>query len=410
MAAAGASPLLARASKAFGGDVPAGKPGAPAPDYYAKLGVKRIINAAGTYTELTGSTMPAQVQHAVAKAALHPVYLADLQRAAGEYIASKLHCEAALVSCGADSALTLAAAACIQAANPEIEARDIPINVSKLKNEVVVQKAHRYGYDHAMTLCGIKIVEVITMDDYQHALSPNTVMTNFFNAAHGGEISHEDWVRVAHDHNVPCHIDAAADMPPISNLWKYTQMGFDLVCFSGGKGLRGPQNAGLLLGKKNLVDLASENNNPHDEGVGRGMKVAKEQIVGMAAAVDWILEQTDEGMEKEFTSRANLIARMLKHIPSMQTTIFVPPVANHVPHLLATYDPTVVGITPREVQQRLRDLNPAIELNPFTGSRRSITGQGSGENTLVIGPWMLQPGEDEIVGRELRKVLINPKG
>ena len=409
MAAAGASPFLAGVSKAFGDDVHTQKSARTQPDYYEKLGVTKLINAAGTYTMYTASTMPVQVQEAIAQAAHHPVDLEGLQRAAGEYIANKLHCEGALVSCGASSALTLASAACVQAANPGLRTGDIPRAVSTLKNEVIVQKAHRYGYDHAMSLCGIKIVEVVTMDDYKSAFTPNTVMTNFFNAAPGGEIGHKDWLQVAHQHNVPCHIDAAADMPPISNLWNYTQMGFDLVCFSGGKGLRGPQNAGLLLGKKNLIDLAAANNNPHDDGVGRGMKVAKEQIIGMVAAVDWILEQTDEGIEQEAARRANVIGKMVKHIPTMQTSIFVPPVANHVPHLLLTYDPSVVGITPHEVQKKLRALNPLIELNPGTGSRLSMDGTGSGENTIVVGTWMLQPGEDEIVGRELHKALTNSK-
>lgn len=407
MAAAGASPLLAGAAKAFG-DGPQSS-GAPRPDYYEKLGVTKMINAAGTYTMYTASTMPPQVQEAVGQAAHHPVHLSELQSKAGEYIANKLHCEAALVSCGADSALTLAAAACVQAANPDLKPGDIPEKVSEGKNEIIVQKAHRYGYDHAFYLCGLNFVEVVTMDDYKNAFTPKTVMTNFFNAAGGGEISHEDWLAVAHSHNIPCNIDAAADMPPISNLWKYTQMGFDTVCFSGGKGLRGPQNAGLLLGKKNMIALATANNNPYDEGVGRGMKVAKEQIVGMVAAVDWILEQNDEAMEKEYTERCNVIARMVKHIPGVQTSIFVPPVANHVPHLVLTYDPATVGITPREVHDKLRAQDPSIELNPATGGKRSITGDGSGENQIVVGTWMLQPGEDEIVGRELRKVLTSAK-
>ncbi len=266
-------------------------------DYYAKLGVEKIINAAGTYTYLTAACMPPQVQRAVAQAALHPVRLKDLQLAAGEYLAKKLRCEAAMVTAGASAALTLATAACIASANGA-SPQEIPENVDKMKNEVVVQKAHRYEYDHPMLLCGARIKEVVTLEDYKRALSPNTVMTNFFNAAeagpNGAQIDRETWLSVAHEHGVPCHNDAAADMPPIENLWKYTGMGFDLVAFSGGKGIRGPQNAGLLLGKKHLIDLATANNNPNSDAVGRGMKVAKEQIVGMVAAVDWLLEQSDE--------------------------------------------------------------------------------------------------------------------
>jgi L-seryl-tRNA(Ser) seleniumtransferase len=277
-----------------------------------------------------------------------------------------------------------------------------------MKNEVIVQKDHRYGYDHAMYLCGAKIVEVVTLDDYKKAFNEKTVMTNFFNAAGKGEIGHEQWLEVAHQHNVPCHIDAAADMPPISNLWKYTGMGFDLVCFSGGKGIRGPQNAGLLLGKKNLTDLAHANNNPVD-GVARGMKVAKEQIVGMVAAIDWLLEQSDESMEKEFTRRANVIGNIVKDVPTVKTSVFTPEVANHVPHLIVTYDPSTLGITPKEVQAHLRSLDPSIELNPSTGSPNAANGMPATPNALVVGTWMLLPGEEEIVGRQIRAALTQRK-
>lgn len=380
-------------------------------DYYAKLGVEKIINAAGTYTYLTAACMPPQVQRAVAQAALHPVRLKDLQIAAGEYLAKKLRCEAALVSSGASAALTLATAACVASANG-ISPEQIPEDVGKLKNQVVVQKAHRYEYDHAMLLCGVRIREVVTLDDYKRALDANTVMTNFFNAAEAGpdgaQIDRETWLRVAHEHGVPCHIDAAADMPPIENLWKYTGMGFDLVCFSGGKGIRGPQNAGLLLGKKRLIDLAAANNNPNSDAVGRGMKVAKEQIVGMVAAVDWLLEQSDEKNQAEYMRLTRIIADAVKDVPTLKSRVFMPPIANHVPHLLLSYDPAVVGITTKQVQEKLRAQRPSIELNPATGTSSRV-GIPSDENTIVIATWMLQPGEAEIVGRSLRAVLTKSR-
>jgi L-seryl-tRNA(Ser) seleniumtransferase len=262
-------------------------------DYYDKLGVTKIINAAGTYTILTASTMPPLVQAAVARAAKHPVRLMELQQKAGEYLARRLKCEGAMVTCGAASALTLGTAACMTVGNKSAAAR-LPLDLGGMRNEVVVQKAHRYGYDHALTNCGVRFVEVETIEEYQSAFTDRTVMAHFFNAAESGAISREDWIRIAHQHGVPCFNDAAADVPPISNLWKYTQMGFDLVTFSGGKGIRGPQNAGLLLGRKDLIEAAALSNNPYDETVGRGMKVAKEQIIGMVAAVDWFLSQSDE--------------------------------------------------------------------------------------------------------------------
>lgn len=373
-------------------------------DYYDKLGVTKIINAAGTYTMFTASIMPPSVQAAVAKAAKHPVRLGELQKKAGEYLAKKLKCEGALVSAGAASALTLGTAACMTVGNrkaPEL----LPTEVSGLKNEVIVQKAHRYGYDHAMKNCGVRIVEVETPEEYERAFTERTVMTNFFNAAEQGQIGREDWIRVAHKHGVPCFNDAAADVPPISNLWNYTQMGFDLVTFSGGKGIRGPQNAGLLLGRKDLIEAAAWNNNPFDETVGRGMKVAKEQIIGMVAAVDWFLSQTDEGMDAEFRRRANRIAAGLKGIPTLTHEIHVPPVANHIPHLVIRYDQARVKKSPLEVAEILRTGSPAIELNPSTGRKSGTAGLPSDENTIVVGVWMLEPGEDLIVARRLHEVL-----
>jgi len=373
-------------------------------DYYEKLGVTKIINAAGTYTALTASTMPPEVQAAVSRAARSPVRLAELQQKAGEYIASRLKCEGALVSAGAASALTLGTAACMTVGNRQA-ASLLPLNVSGLKNEVIVQKAHRYGYDHAITNCGVRFIEVETLAQYDAAFTDRTVMCHYFNAAEEGQIGRDDWIKVAHQHGVPCFNDAAADMPPISNLWAYTQMGFDLVTFSGGKGLRGPQNAGLLLGRKDLIEAAAWNNSPRDDTVGRGMKVAKEQIVGMVAAIDWILKQTDEEMQAEYRRRANRIASKLKDIPTLTHEVFVPPLANAVPHLVVRYDQTRVRRTPLEVSDDLRHGSPSIELNPSTGRRPASAGLPGGADTIVVGVWMLQPGEDLIVAQRLHDVL-----
>jgi L-seryl-tRNA(Ser) seleniumtransferase len=381
-------------------------PAAPAKavDYYEKLGVSTFINAAGTYTFLTASIMPDEVQASIALASKQPVYLGELQDAAGAYLAKRLKCGGALVTSGAAGALTLGTAACITMGNKDA-ILNIPTDMAGLKNEVIVQKAHRYDYDHALRNCGIKYVEVETMEEYEKAFNDKTVMTHFFNAAEGGKISREDWIRVAHSHNVPCFNDAAADVPPISNLWNYTQMGFDLVTFSGGKGLRGPQCTGLLLGRKDLIDAAKQNNSPHSNTVGRGLKVAKEEIVGLVAAVDWFLDQTDEGLQAEFQKRADVIAAKVKALPTVKAQTFIPEVANHVPHLLITYDPSRIQISAKDVMEKLRTGNPRIELNPGTGGAPASAGLPGGPNTIIVGVWMLQPGQDAIVGDRLYDVL-----
>jgi L-seryl-tRNA(Ser) seleniumtransferase len=372
-------------------------------DYYQKLGVTPFINAAGTYTVLSASTMPDEVQAAIALAARQPVNLNELLDASGAYLAKRLRCEAALVTSGAAAALVVGTAACINMGNDQA-ILNIPTDMAGLKNEVIVQKSHRYGYDHALRNCGIRFVEVETLEQYEQAFTERTVMAHFFNAGEG-KISREDWVRVAHQHGVPCFNDAAADVPPIANLWNYTQMGFDLVTFSGGKGLRGPQCSGLLLGRKDLIEAAKKNNSPNSNTVGRGMKVAKEEIVGLVAAVDYFLKQDDAVIERECRERADRIAKHLNSIPTVQTQIFIPEVANHVPHLLITYDQNRIKIKGAEVMQKLREGKPRIELNPSTGGAPASAGLPGGPNTIVVGVWMLQPGENMVVAKRLREVL-----
>src|SRR5713101_2832136 len=406
--AGGQAIVAGGAAVCAGSTVPAvasSRPKVKGVDYYQKLGVTPFINAAGTYTVLSASTMPDEVQAAVALAAQRPVNLNELHDAAGQYLAKRLRCEAVLITAGAAAALVVGTAACVTTgADPAI--LSIPTDMNGLKNEVIVQKSHRYGYDHAIRNCGVRFVEVETLEQYEQAFNERTVMTHFFNAGEE-HISREDWLHVAHKHGVPCFNDAAADVPPISNLWNYTQMGFDLVAFSGGKGMRGPQCTGLLLGRKDLIDAARLNNSPNSNAVGRGLKVAKEDIIGMVAAVDWFLNQDDATMEAEFRKRADRIAEQVKKVPTVETTVFIPPVANHVPHLLVTYDPARVRTTGLEVMQKMREGKPRIELNPGTGGAPASAGLPGGENTIIVGVWMLQPGEDLIVGRRLREVLQN---
>ncbi len=319
-------------------------------------------------------------------------------------MARRLHCEAALGTAGAAAALTLGTATCVTLGNEQAIV-NIPTDMTGLKNEVIVQKAHHNGYDHALRNCGIRFVEVETLQEYEAAFNERSVMAHFFNAAEGGQINREDWVRVAHKHGVPCFNDAAADIPPILNLWNYVQMGFDLVTFSGGKGIRGPQCTGLLLGRKDLIEAAVKNNSSYSNTIGRGMKVGKEEIIGLVAAVDWLLSQDEEAMRAEFQKRAERIVDDLKGIPTVETKIFLPPVANHVPHLLITYDQNRIRISGREVMEKLRQGKPRIELNPATGGGPASAGLPSDINTIVVGLWMLQPKEDLIVGRRLREVL-----
>lgn len=372
-------------------------------DYYKKLGVVPFINAAGTYTALSASTMPPEVRAAAALAAQRHVNINELLEASGQYLAKRLRCEAALITAGAAAALTVGTAACITLGNPDAIVR-IPTDMTGLRDEVIIQKAHHSNYDHAIRNAGARFVEVDSLEQYEQAFSHRTCMAHFLNAGEE-RISREDWLRVAHERGVPCFNNAAADVPPVSNLWKHTHAGFDLVAFSGGKGLRGPQCSGLLLGRKDLVEAARQNSSPNSNTIGRSMKAGKEEIIGLVAAVDWLLSQDEHVMQAECQHRAECIADHLRGLPTIKAQIFLPAVANRVPHVIVTYDPQRIKMSAIEVLQKMRQGTPRIELNPGTGAASASPGLPGGPDLIVIGVWMLQPGEDVVVAQRLRAVL-----
>jgi L-seryl-tRNA(Ser) seleniumtransferase len=207
-----------------------------------------------------------------------------------------------------------------------------------------------------------------------------------------GQIPDVEFARLGKKFGVPTFNDAAADVPPVENFWKYTKMGFDLVTFSGGKGIRGPQSAGLLLGRKDLIEAARMNSAPNGNAIGRGMKVNKEEILGMLVALELFLKKDHEAERREYDQRAEAIRKSATSVPGVQAEVFVPEVANHVPHIRVTWDPAKVGITIEEAIHLLRDGTPSIRVRP---SREE----------MVVGVWMMKPGEDQVVARRLREVL-----
>ncbi len=372
---------------------PARAAAGPAPrDVYKELGVRPLINAAGTYTALGGSLMRPEVVEAMAAAARQFVPLVDLQQAVGRKIAALLGCEAALVTSGAASALMLGTAACVAGKDAD-KARRLP-DTSGMKNEVVIQKAHRYGYDHAVRNVGVRLVEVETRAELIRAVNARTAMLLFFNDADPlGRIKVKEFARLGRKLEVPTFNDAAAEVPPVENLTRYLKMGYDLVAFSGGKGLGGPQSAGLLLGRKDLIEAAAVHNNPNTDAIGRTNKVGKEELVGMWAALKLYLEQDHAAQWREWEKRARTIAELVATVPGVKAEPFVPPLANHVPHLRITWDAERVALTPEEVIRRLRDGEPRIEVRPPAGG------------AVELSVWMLKPDEVAVVGRRLRDVL-----
>ena len=254
-------------------------------DIYASLGVRTHINAKGTYTYLTGSLIAPEVSQAMEDASRHFVYLVELQQKAGAKIAQMLGVEAAMVTSGAAGAILLGTAACLTGNDPK-RISHLP-DVTEMRSEVLIQKTHRNPFDHAIRNAGVRLVKVESLEELESAISEKTAMMYFLNAAQNkGKIGLEKWVEVGKRRGIPTFNDAAADVPPVSHLSDYNKMGFDLVAFSGGKGLRGPQCAGLMLGRNDLIEAAMLNNNPNEDSIGRPLKVGKEEIVGMVAAVE----------------------------------------------------------------------------------------------------------------------------
>lgn len=370
---------------------PSSAPPPPVRDYFKELGVRTFINAAGTYTALTGCLMPDEVVGAIRYASGQYVRLDDLQDACGRRIAELIGCEAATVTAGAASAITLGTAGVLSGNNPDKVAQ-IP-DLTGLKREVILQKSHEIGYAHAIRNCGVDLIFVETRRELENAINEKTAMLWFLNAHNNrGQIKDEEWVKIGRQYGIPTMNDCAADVPPVENLWKYTDMGFDLVCFSGGKGLRGPQSAGLLLGRKDLIAAARLHAPPRGNTVGRGMKVNKEEILAMTIAVERYVNRNHDADWELWEGQIQHIADTAAAVPGVEPEIHVPDIANHVPSLRIRWDRGKIKKTPDEVREALRNGHPSIET---VGGKESVD----------ITTWMMNPGEERIVARRLAEIL-----
>ncbi|MEL0245018.1 MAG: aminotransferase class V-fold PLP-dependent enzyme [Flavobacteriaceae bacterium] len=364
-------------------------------DYFKELGIRTFINAAGTYTSMTGSLMPKEVIDAINYGSLEYVNLDELQDKVGERIAELLECEYATVSSGCFGAMSIAMAGVMSGKDPK-KIKQLP-DTTGLRNEVILQESHTIGYAQALTNVGAKLVKVKTAEELENAINEKTAMLWFLNAnTDRGEIKWEEFVSLGKKHNIPTFIDCAADVPPVDNLFKFTRIGFDMVAFSGGKGLRGPQSAGLLLGKKEYIEAARLHTPPRGETIGRGMKVNKEEVLGMLAALELYLSKDHQAEWKMWEDQIDLISESAKSISGVETTIHVPPHANHVPSLKIRWDQSKVNISPDNVRKILREGSPSIET---VGNK----------NEIGITTWMMVPGQEKIVAKKIKKILKSHK-
>jgi L-seryl-tRNA(Ser) seleniumtransferase len=370
----------------------------PANPVYARLGVRTFINAYGTLTTLGGTLMLPEVVEAMEHASKNFVQIHDLQAAVGKRLAELTGAEAAFVTAGASASLCLATCAVTAGGDPQKIDR-LP-DLTGMKSEIVIQKVHRNSYDHAFRMVGVTLVDAETADGVRRAIGPKTAalaMVLSHNSM-GHKVSLEEMIAIAHAAGLPLILDAAAEVPPAENLRKFIAAGADLVAFSGGKNLRGPQCSGLLLGRRVLIEAAYANSAPHNR-FARIAKVGKEEIVGLLTAVEHYLTKRDHTSERrEHHAMLDRVASRLKGLPTVVTELIPNDDYSHSPRLSVQWDETRLGVTMDRMMERLENGTPPIIA---TDMRRYVPHwKGVG-----VFPYNLGPGEELIVADRIREIL-----
>jgi L-seryl-tRNA(Ser) seleniumtransferase len=371
-------------------------PRAPA-EIYKRLGVKTFINAYGTLTTLSGTLMPPEVTRAMEQASHNFVGIHELQEKVGERLAELTGAEAAFVTAGASAALCLATCAVTAGDDPQ-KIKQLP-DLTGMKSEFIIQKAHRNSYDHAFRMVGVKLVEAETADEVRSAINAKTAalaMVLSHNSL-GHKVELDEMIRIAHGASLPLILDAAAEIPPKENLSKFVKMGADLVAFSGGKNLRGPQCSGILMGRRDLIRKAYANSAPHNY-FARIAKVGKEEIVGLLAAVELFLGKDHEAERREWHAMLDRVAERLKGVPTVFTELVPNDDYSHSPRLSIQWDEQKLGVTLSEMMEQLREGDPAIVATDMTRYRPNWKGLG-------VFPYNLLPGEEIVVAERVKEIL-----
>ncbi len=370
---------------------------------YSKIGVRPFINGRGTWTYLSGSLELPEVRAAKQEAARHFVDIFELQRAAGKRLAELSGAESGMVTSGAAGAMASATAACM-AGTDAAKIWQLP-DTTGLKNEVIMFGG-RSAFDSAIRLTGAKLVVTHTHDELKSAINGKTAM--IYTTALGGQL--EKALAIAKGARVPLMLDDAAGIPPIENLRTYAKLNIDLFCFSGGKGLGGPQCSGILLGRKDLIEAALANTSPWEGAICRAMKVGKEEVMGCLAAVEAWSKMDLVALNQEWNRRVKRIAALVETVPGVTTEVKIPEDGNRYPTLTVHWNEAAWKFTVADCDRQLREGEPRIEvLTASNPSLVSAVSEGDPKtprtNHLQIISLTMQPGEELIVGRRLREIL-----
>jgi seryl-tRNA(Sec) selenium transferase len=380
----------------------------PGPEIYQSIGVEPVINCRGTFTIIGASIELPEVRAAMDAAAQHFVQLDELADAVGRRLAEITGAEWGMVSSGCAAALKHVTAACVAGGNPEKLIR-IPDLTGFDKNEVVIPRTSRSVYDHAIRNVGVKIIVVDTAQELENALNSRTAM--IYLSAGGpstsGPLSLEAVARMAKLRNIPILVDAAAEVLTIPSV--HLQRGATVVAYSGGKAICGPQCAGLLLGRKDLLMSAWQASSPH-HGPGRDNKVGREETLGMLAAVEAWVKRDHAGEWKKWLSWLDNISRRVSTIDGVKTAVREPTgLSNRSPELMITWDPAKLNITGEEVAEDLARNKPRIALGSGGGGGRRGSEPDPGTTAISVTAWMMQPGDDKIVADRIYGVLAQKR-
>ena len=368
-------------------------------DIYQSIGVRPLINARGTFTIISGSRMLPEVRAAIDAAAQHHVQLDELMAAIGARLAELTKAEWGMVSSGCSAALTHATAACVAGGNPDLHVR-IPNLTGFPKDEVIIPTHSRNVYDAAVRAVGVRVVEVATGEELEAAFGPRTAMVYILAgpAADKGPLSTRSIAQMANQKRVPVLVDAAAEILTVPNV--HLENGATLVAYSGGKCIRGPQSAGLLLGRKDLVQAAWIHSAPH-HGFARSMKVGKEEAIGMLMAVEMWMKRDHKAEWSRWMSWLDSIAKHVSTIDGVTTSIAeTSELSNRTPSLSIRWDPKRLGISGAAVAKHLLDNEPRIAT---PGGR-----DRGAETSISVTPYMMSAGEEKIVAERIHAILSNP--
>lgn len=382
----------------------------PHDNVYSRLGVKTVINCRGTWTYLSGSLQFPEVRDAQSEAGRYFVNMVDLHHAVGRRLAELTGAESGLITSGAAGAMAAATAGCMAGTDPK-KIWQLP-DTTGMKSEVIMVGG-RSAFDNAIRLTGAKLILVEKPDEIANAINARTVM--IYTTDLGDKLVRE--AAIAKDHSVPLLLDDAAGIPPIDNIKLYAKMKLDLYTFSGGKGLRGPQCSGVLLGRKDLIEAAMRNSCPFEGSVCRPMKVGKEEVIGCLTAIETWLKIDATKLDQEWKARVDRIAKLVETVPGVHTEIYIPDDGNRYPTLRVSWETQAWGFSVADCVKQLHESDPVIEvLSIDNPSLVSAVHEGvdkpkpnpkeiKEQNHIELVSMTIQPGEEMIVGERLRAIL-----